>query len=59
MGDEKPRCECVCRECAEGDHCGEGKQEGLGDCMFPRKERPWNGPEDGDLWHVGDPGDDD
>lgn len=35
----KPSCQCVCRECAEGDHCGEGKQEGLGDCMYPLKDR--------------------
>ncbi len=28
-----PLCACVCRECRCGDHCGEGRQEGLGDCM--------------------------
>ena len=31
-------CACVCRCCAEGDHCGTGKQEGLGDCFYPEKE---------------------
>lgn len=35
---DAPRCECVCRCCAEGDHCGGGKQEGLGDCMHEPAE---------------------
>lgn len=38
-GAKQPTCACVCRECAEGDHCGEGVQIGLGDCFFPLKDR--------------------
>lgn len=30
-----PTCHCVCRSCAGDEHCGEGKQEGLGDCFYP------------------------